>query len=254
MQAGKYQKTFKKGVATAGIIVLLLVGTIHARAMNLLVVGNFSRFIPGKSLPDGWKPLAFRKIERHTGYTWIKVGDIGVIKAVSRESASGLIREMTIDPEKYPVIKWRWKVTGIYKKGDVTKKSGDDFPARIYITFAYNPKKVGFFERMKFSAIKLLYGEYPPGSAITYIWANKLPKQAVVDNPYTGRIKMIAVESGKENLNTWIDEKRNIYEDYIKAFGKKPPLISGVAIMTDSDNTGESTVSYYGDIVFEPAP
>jgi hypothetical protein len=37
----------------------------------------------------------------------------------------------------------------------------------------------------------------------------------------------------------------------MKAFGKKPPMISGVAIMTDSDNTGESAISYYGDIVFE---
>jgi len=61
---------------------------------------------------------------------------------------------------------------------------------------------------------------------------------------------MIVVESGKKMLNTWIEEERNIYKDYLNAFGKKPPMISGVAIMTDSDNTGESAVSYYGDIVF----
>ena len=27
-------------------------------------------------------------------------------------------------------------------------------------------------------------------------------------------------------------------------------MISGVAIMTDTDNTGESAIAYYGDIVF----
>jgi hypothetical protein len=28
-------------------------------------------------------------------------------------------------------------------------------------------------------------------------------------------------------------------------------MISGVAIMTDTDNTGESATAYYGDIVFK---
>ena len=40
------------------------------------------------------------------------------------------------------------------------------------------------------------------------------------------------------------------YEDYKKAFGEEPPMISGVAIMTDTDNTGESAIAYYGDILF----
>jgi hypothetical protein len=47
-----------------------------------------------------------------------------------------------------------------------------------------------------------------------------------------------------------VSEERNIYEDYKKAFGQEPPMISGVAIMTDTDNTGESAIAYYGDILF----
>jgi hypothetical protein len=42
-------------------------------------------------------------------------------------------------------------------------------------------------------------------------------------------------------------------EDYKQAFGKEPPMISGVAIMTDTDNTGESAIAYYGDIPFKKA-
>ncbi|HNP30842.1 MAG TPA: DUF3047 domain-containing protein, partial [Nitrospirales bacterium] len=41
------------------------------------------------------------------------------------------------------------------------------------------------------------------------------------------------------------------YEDYKKAFGEDPPNISGVAIMTDTDNTKESAIAYFGDIVFK---
>jgi hypothetical protein len=62
---------------------------------------------------------------------------------------------------------------------------------------------------------------------------------------------MIVVESGDAKVRQWISEERNVYEDYKKAFGKVPPMISGVAIMTDSDNTGESATAYYGDIVFK---
>jgi hypothetical protein len=45
-------------------------------------------------------------------------------------------------------------------------------------------------------------------------------------------------------------EERNVYEDYKRAFGEEPPMISGIAIMTDTDNTGESAEAYYGNIVF----
>ena len=62
---------------------------------------------------------------------------------------------------------------------------------------------------------------------------------------------MIVVESGEAKLNQWVNEERNIYEDYKKAFGEEPPMISGFAIMTDTDNTGESATAYYGDIVFK---
>ena len=62
--------------------------------------------------------------------------------------------------------------------------------------------------------------------------------------------KMIVVESGPQRIGTWVEEERNVYEDYRLAFGEEPPAISGVAIMSDTDNTKERAVAYYGDIVF----
>ena len=64
---------------------------------------------------------------------------------------------------------------------------------------------------------------------------------------------MIVVESGPSRIGQWREETRNLYEDFRRAFGEEPPLVNGVAIMTDSDNTGESAVAYYGDISFLPA-
>jgi hypothetical protein len=136
------------------------------------------------------------------------------------------------------------------KKGNVKLKEGDDYPARIYITFEFDPKKLNFFERTKYNTYRLIYGQYPPLGAINYIWESTAPKGTAVPNPYTGRVIMIVVESGADKVNQWVEEERNIFEDYKRAFGEEPPMISGVAIMTDTDNTGEAAQAYYGDILF----
>ncbi|RPJ08088.1 MAG: DUF3047 domain-containing protein, partial [Deltaproteobacteria bacterium] len=130
----------------------------------------------------------------------------------------------------------------------------DDYSARIYITFEYDPSKLGFFEKVKYETVRLLYGQYPPLAAINYIWDSRTPIGTVVPNPYTSRAMMIVVESGEAKVNQWVCEERNVFDDYKKAFGEDPPKISGVAIMTDTDNTGESATAYYGDILFKKEP
>jgi hypothetical protein len=222
----------------------------HAQQEAILEVGKFSTEPLENRLPTGWKPLTFKKIDRHTTYTFVKDGNEVVVRAVAESSASGLVREIKIDPKEYPIIQWRWKVMNILKNGDVSRKDGDDYPARIYITFEYDPSKLGFFEKAKYEAIRLLYGQYPPIGAINYIWESKVPRGTMIPNPYTDRVIMIVVESGESKLNQWVSEERNIHEDYKKAFGQEPPMISGVAIMTDTDNTGEIATAYYGDILF----
>ena len=238
-------------IAIGLVLVLATSPAALAESDNQLPVGTFSEAQPGKTFPAGWKPLTFEKIPTHTQYDLVKDGDQVVVKAVSRESSSGITREITIDPKEYPIVQWRWKVENILKNGDVTEKSGDDYPARLYITFEYDSSKVGFFEKAKYETAKFIYGQYPPIGAINYIWESKSPIGTMVPNPYTDRVIMIVIESGKTRLNEWITEERNVYEDYMKAFGGNPPKISGVAIMTDTDNTKESAVAYFGDIVFK---
>jgi len=253
----RFTKPFALSLSNGGLLLVLLGSlflvpyAIHADSPPVLEVGKFSAATEGAALPDGWKPLTFKKIERHTNYSVSKDGDTVAVKAVSEASASGLTKEIKINLKEYPIVQWRWKVANVFKKGDVTKKEGDDYPARIYITFEYDSSKVGFFDKAKHETAKLLYGQYPPLAAINYIWESKAPKGTVVPNPYADQVKMIVVESGATGLNQWITEERNIYEDYRKAFGEEPPMISGVAIMTDTDNTGESATAFYGDIVFK---
>jgi hypothetical protein len=52
-------------------------------------------------------------------------------------------------------------------------------------------------------------------------------------------------------VGQWVSEERNIYEDYRKLFGKEPPQIGAVAIMTDTDDTQDEVTAWYGDIFLE---
>jgi len=221
-----------------------------AQAPDRILVGDFSSGEVGEQPPAGWEALTFDQIPDHTRYEGVKDEGEVVIKAQSQSSASGLIRKIEIDPREYPIVEWRWKVAGVLKKGDARFKEGDDYAARIYISFAYDPSLFSFLERIKYKAAKLLYGEYPPSAVLNYIWGNTVPVNTVIPNPYTDRAMMFSVQSGGSRVGQWVREERNLLLDFREAFKTEPPMISGVAIMTDSDNTGESVTAWYGDIVF----
>ncbi len=227
----------------------LFLGTALLVASGVVVAGTTIKpFSQMDQLDDGWEPLEFPKIDRHTTYRLIEEDGTQVIEAQTRNSASGLIARLDVDPGDSLVLRWRWKVSNTFEKGDARKKSGDDYPARIYVAFEFEPDKAGWFERAKRKTVEALFGEELPGNAINYIWANQLAKGETVANPYAEETMMIAVTSGEEKAGEWVTVERDIVADYRAAFGDEPPRLRGVAIMSDSDNTGESATAWYGDL------
>ena len=242
-------------MVTTWRLLLLAAGLLFATSVSMadsstvLDVGKFSANLSGSVLPEGWKPLTFKKIPKLTSYELVKDGGAVVVKATSEASASGLIKEIKIDPKAFPIVRWRWKVENLLKNSDVSRKGGDDYPARLYITFEYDPDKVSFGKKLKFKAGQAIFGDIPI-AALNYIWETKTPAGTIVENVYTDFAQMIVVESGPKKVGMWVEEERNIYEDYKKAFEEEPPMINGVAIMSDTDNTKERATAYYGDIEF----
>ena len=233
-------------------IALFLGGLILGEAAPAeFVIDRFGAETEASGIPKGWEELTFKKIPNHTQYSIVQEGNNFYLKAVSRNSSSGILKKMELNPKIYPILKWRWRVENILKKGDARRKDGDDYPARIYVAFKYDPKQAAVWEKAKYGTVKKLYGQYPPKGALNYVWDNKLPAGTALDNAYTDRAKMIVVESGKGKAGQWISEERNVFEDYKRLFGSEPPEISFIAVMTDTDNTGESAIAYFDDIVLE---
>lgn len=204
---------------------------------------------------DNWEPLTFPKIKNHTIYTIERVGARHYLKAESNASASAIVYKDSFNVYDYPRSRWRWKVSNVYGKGDPRTREGDDYPIRVYVLFEYDPGTAGPFERLKYGLLKKLYGEYPPHSSLSYVWANREDPETIVTSPYTSRAKMVFLEKGAKKVRTWQDEEVDIPADYQKAFGVKPPPRARIAVMNDSDDTGESSTSYMEFIeVFKQKP
>lgn len=221
---------------------------VHSRGPEILFREDFANL-------DDWRPFSFPRISKLSTYTVENNGGEGFLRAESDASASAIVYKQDFLVYEYPMIRWRWKINNVYRDVDPETKSGDDYPIRLYIIFKYNPDEGRFLEGLQYSIAKKRYGEYPPHSTLNYVWANKEVQKDAISSPYTDRVKLIALEKGGKKAGTWQTEEVNILSDYRKVFYKDPPGTASLAIMNDSDNTGQSSVSYVDFIeVFRYAP
>jgi len=190
------------------------------------------RFLIIDDFENGIQPQWEEKVFKgKTLYAIVPDGEGRVLRAESRATASGLVFEKKYGLKDYPLLAWRWKVSNILTKGDARRKSGDDYAARVYVIFPH---------------------WFPPKTrSINYIWANRLPEGDFIPNSFYGNAVMLAVESGSKKVGQWVEERRDVLADYRMIFGEEPAAAGAIAIMTDTDNTGESAVAYYDDIRLE---
>jgi hypothetical protein len=199
---------------------LLILTAVAATGSDAIRVGSFADL----GL-DGW---TVKKFKGETKYRIVEDNGQKVLQASSHGTASGLVYKIEFNPEEYPILSWRWKVDNIITKGDSRTKAGDDYAARVYVVFPH-----WFF---------------PKTRTLNYIWANLLPRETIQANVFTGNAMMFAVESGPEKAGQWLAVSRNIVDDYRRAFDEDPPTVGAIAIMTDTDNSGETATAWYGDI------
>jgi hypothetical protein len=205
------------------LCLFLAAAAVVAAAATPLRIDDFEQ-----GLNPHWEQKSFRG---ETSYRVVADGGGKVLYARSQGAASGLVFKKEYRLQDYPFLNWRWKVRGIIPGGDETKKSGDDYAARVYVVFPH-----WFFPKTK---------------TISYIWGNKLARGASLPSPYTGNAQMLAVESGAAQAGEWQTERRNVLEDYRRLFGAEPPPVGAIAIMTDTDNTGASAEAWYDDLQIE---
>jgi Protein of unknown function (DUF3047) len=200
--------------------------------------------------PPGWTMQTLPKVERQTRYDLVSEGGTIVLRARADASASSLRHGLFVDPKTMPILRWRWRTGRVLQGGDMTTKEGDDYSARLYVFFDRDPEKMSFKERTLLKLGRARYGQQLPAAALCYVWDNRHPVGTMMDNAYTPFVAMVVASSGDAQVGRWISLQRNVAEDYRRAFNTDPPSVIGVAISVDTDNTGESTTTWFGDIDF----
>lgn len=217
-------------------------------------VATFSQARPTGEPPPGWQPWIILRSKTPTRYALVENHGHVVLRAEAKASASGLYREIHINPRRHPVLGWRWRVDAPVPGADPRQRAAEDAPARILVAFTGDRDKLDFTERTNMALAKALSGQQLPYATLMYIWSEHLPVGTVVANPHTARIQMIVAATGPARPGAWTALERNVVEDYRRAFGEEPGEIHAVGVMTDTDNTASEAIAYYGDIVFRAAP
>jgi hypothetical protein len=236
------------GRAVRGMLASALLAFAAASTAQAPLVTPFSQAAPGTTLPAGWTSFAFARIANRTRYALVRDGDAVVVRAEADAAASGLVFRLAIPAADGRVLRWRWKVDRLPQGADASKQLADDAPARVYVTFQHDPAKLAPVERVVYEATRAIYGEAPPHASLMYVWDAAGTAGRTFWNPYTRRVRTIVVEGGRARLGQWLAYERDIVADYRDAFGEDPPPISGVAIMTDADNTGDRASAWFGDV------
>lgn len=206
--------------AGSGPRALVLVVSVIAILAHSALAGELpALYAPGH---PGWKEKVFAG---RTVYTPLPEREL--LLAESDGAASGLFFEGAVDLRATPWLNWSWKVENVLDGVREREKSGDDYPARIYVVAKGG---LAFWKTR----------------ALSYVWASAEPEGAMWANAFTANAHMIAVRSGADRLGELIPEKRNVREDWMRAFGEDIERIDGVAIMTDTDNSGRRARAWYG--------
>lgn len=219
------------------ILLFIITNTVVAEDSAIFFCENFDNL-------DNWTTMEFPRVKKHSIYTMERQGDESYLKTESSASSSAIVFTKSFNVFDYPRVKWRWKIGNVYAKGNSQEKAGDDYPIRVFIMFKYDHDKASFLGRIKHRLGKSIFGVEPPYSSLNYIWASRKHSTDIITNPYSADTKMIVLQSGGENAGKWMEEDVNIIRDYRRAFGEAPPATAQIAIMNDSDDTGEKSVSF----------
>lgn len=222
-----------------------------AMAAEVKLALHFSDSAPGTTLPVGWTPLATSHHKRQASVALASDGATTVLHIDADRSAGAIVH--VLDMPAATVLQWRWKIDHSIAAADLSRKSGDDFAARVYVFFDVPKSELSLGERLKLKLARSVMGEDLPRAALCYVWDNHHPIGTIAPNAFYGSVRTIVLQSGDAHASQWQTQRRDLAADFRTAFGHAAPKVTGVALGTDTDNTGSRANAWFGDLLFMPA-
>jgi len=255
----RYAATLACSMALAGCVAVpveeLLASTTIVAELKvengaLVEAARFSAGHAGDAPPGDWGRFVVSPFATKSEYALVESGPRVVLEGRADGSASGFYQRIRIDPARHPLIEWSWRVLQTPGHTDPRVHSRSDSPARVIVAFHGDVKRLDIGERFALALYHALTGDKMPYAIIMYSWASDAPVGTITSNDQTGKIQTIVVGNG---VGEWREFRRNVLEDYRRAFGEEPWDIVAVGVMTDMSNTRGKASAQYGDISFRPA-
>ncbi len=217
---------------------------------DVIEIARFSTLRAGAQMTP-WEPWAIQRGNVPTRYRIAEVDGEGALEAVGVEGGSGMWREIRLDPERTPLLEWRWRVQPPAPgEPPITVSSRKSPIARLSLAFHGDTPKLDFEDRTKLRIANVLTVHGLPYATLIYVWMIGVPVGTVIHSPHTDRVRLMVAESGTQHIGEWVTVRRNVAEDFRKAYGEPAGDIVGVGLMTDYGDDGSPRRTYYGDITF----
>lgn len=215
-----------------------------------VALAPFSAAAAGAPPPAPWQHRTLPRVPQTNRFALVEVDGRTVLQVRSEAAASTLVHPLALDPQRHPLLNWRWQVSNPVAASDFTRKDGDDYAGRVYVLFDYPTERLPLMQRLRMALARNVHGTELPTAAIAYVWGSAQPAGATGPNPYTDRVQMIVVESGAARAGQWVTVRRDVAADFEAVFGEPAPAVIGVAVGADTDNTGEAVTTLFGDLWF----
>lgn len=216
------------------------------------------------SAPTGAAPAPWRVIglpERYakplTQFEVVDLAGSKVLRVKADQSwgtlAFGSSPALPVTPQT--TLKWRWRLDQALPAADLSRKDTEDAALKVCVSFDMSADLIPSGERALFKFVQFFSRDKLPTATLCYLWAQKEAVGHIQASPVTNRVRYIVLANANTPLQTWVAQERNLYADFLKAFGHEAsvvPVRSAIIIGADSDNTRSSSLGYVGDVQHIP--
>ena len=130
------------------------------------------------------------------------------------------------DIEEWPRLRWDWRAIQLPRGAREDHSRFNDTGAALYVYF--DRDWLGRPKGIKYTYSSML----PVGTELSF-----------------GALKVVVVSSAADGTGEWRTIERDVRADYERLFGKPPDEPSVLALWSDSDNTGDTAVADFDNLM-----
>ena len=144
---------------------------------------------------------------------------------------------------------WRWRVESGPPATDLATKGGDDRAIALYFVFARDENAARSAQGSTNLTSAMWWSS---GTALVYVWGGIGARNGIVASPHMGSSgKLLLRQPGAIADGAWRVEKADLAADFRRAFGREPGPLVGIAVSSDTDDTGSAVSAAIDGLMLE---